>query len=145
MVARADWSSVRHSLKTYRRLILFVTVPFTLVVYFFSEPLVQILFERGKFTATDTLLVSQIQAMYILQLPFYTLGILCVRLISSLEANYILMWGTVISFAVNISLDIVFMRFFGVAGIALSTTIVYLISWIFLSTMLHRKLKHVAG
>jgi len=83
--------------------------------------------------------------MYVLQVPFYTLGILFVRLISSIQANYILMWGTVISFILNITLDYLLMRILGVAGIALSTTLVYMTSCVFLWVMLHRKLKQVEG
>jgi putative peptidoglycan lipid II flippase len=145
MVVKADWNSIRHSLKIYSWLILLFTVPFTLLVYVMSKPLVALLYQHGAFTEADTLLVSRIQAMYVLQVPFYTLGILFVRLISSLQANYILMWGTVISFILNITLDYLLMRILGVAGIALSTTLVYVISCVFLWVMLRRKLKQVEG
>lgn len=145
MVATTDWGAVRYSLRTYRRLILWLSIPFTLLVFTFSRPLVALLFQRGKFTEADTLVVSQVQAMYILQVPFHTLGILYVRLISSLQANHILMWGTLISFILNFALDYALMQVFGVAGIALSTTIVYVVSCGFLAAMLRLKLKQVAG
>ncbi len=144
MVGTHNWDGVQHSLRTYRQLILWLSIPFTLLVCVFSEPLVALLFQRGKFTSADTLLVSRVQAMYVLQVPFHTLGILYVRLISSLQANHILMWGTVISFILNFVLDYVLMQILGVAGIALSTTLVYVISCGFLAIMLRLKLKQVA-
>jgi putative peptidoglycan lipid II flippase len=143
MVALGDWGGIRRSFKLYSYLILLVTVPLTILAYMFSRPLVQLLFEGGRFTSADTVAVSRVQAMYLLQVPFYSLGILCVRLISSLQANHILMWGTVINVAVNIVLDLVLMRIFGVAGIALSTSLVYAVSCGFLITMLHKKLNEV--
>jgi len=87
--------------------------------------------------------VSQVQAMYVLQVPFYALGMLFVRLISSLRANSILMWGTAINFLINIMLDYLFMSWWGVAGIALSTACVYVISCFYLGVMLRWKLKQM--
>jgi putative peptidoglycan lipid II flippase len=50
------------------------------------------------------------------------------------------MWGTMISVALNVTLDYLFMKWIGVAGIALSTAVVYLVSFLFLSIMAARLL-----
>lgn len=131
MVAVEDWRGIRHSLRTYTRLILLTTLPLTLGFVYFSEPLVGLLFERGAFTAADTHLVGQVQAFYLLQMPFYMFGILIVRLISSLRANILLMQAASINFFLNIILNYILMQWLGVAGIALSTSIVYLISVVY--------------
>lgn len=141
MVAAADWVGVRHTLKTYSRFALVVTIPPTFFFYLFSGLLVQVLFQRGAFTETDTFVVARVQAMYVLQIPFYTVGILFVRLISSLQANHILMWGTLVNFITNILLDYLLIRIMGVAGIALATTLVYIVSLIFLSALLYLTLR----
>jgi putative peptidoglycan lipid II flippase len=140
MVATADWIGVRHTLRTYVILTLATTIPLTVFLYLFSELIVRVLFQRGAFTEDDVHLVAQVQAMYLLQIPFHTVVILFVRLISSLQANYILMWGTVISFLINIFFDYILMQNMGVAGIALSTSIVYMINLCFLSIMSYRLL-----
>ena len=141
MVAARDWAGVHHTFKTYARFIVYISVPLTAVLYLLSESIISILFERGAFNAEDTKLVSQAQAFYVLQIPFYILGILSVRLISSLKANHILMWGACISLPLNILLNYIFMQWIGVAGIALSTTCVYIVSFLFLSIMLANKLR----
>lgn len=109
-----------------------MTVPLTLGLLYFSEPLVRVLFERGAFTAADTHLVAKVQTLFLLHIPFYTLSILLVRLISSLQANHLLMWGAVISLVINIVLNYVLGLWLGVAGIALSTSVVYLVSFCYL-------------
>jgi putative peptidoglycan lipid II flippase len=77
MFAHADWRGLRHSLRTWGRLILATTVPLTVVFMILSGPLVALVFERGAFTARDTTVVASVQAMYLLQIPFYTHGIQC--------------------------------------------------------------------
>jgi putative peptidoglycan lipid II flippase len=141
MVAMGDWLGVRHTLKTYARLILLVTVPVTLVLVYFSESLVGLLFQRGAFTVADTHLVGQVQAFYLMQAPFYVLGTMLVRLISSLKANYVLMWGTIISVFLNVTLNYLFMKWLGIPGIALSTSVVYTLSFGYLLFMLIRLLQ----
>jgi putative peptidoglycan lipid II flippase len=141
MVAQSDWLGVRHTLRTYVRLILLTTVPLTLLCIYLSEWLVQVIFERGAFTMADTQVVSQVQAFLLLQIPLYLVGILIVRLVSALKANWVLMWGCVINFVVNVVLNYVLMQWLQVAGIALSTSLVYLVSVIYLSIMLERVLK----
>jgi len=143
MVASNDWIGVRATFKTYARLVLVITVPMTLVFFYLSGPIVAFLFERGAFTMGDSRLVGQIQALYILQIPFYVLGIMIVRLISSLKANHILMWGALINLVLNIFFNILFMRLMGLKGIALSTSCVYMFSLLFLgyfaSVIMRRK------
>ncbi len=140
MVVAEDWRGVRHTFKVYARLILFFSVPLTALLFLFSESIIAMLFERGAFTAEDTQLVGQVQAYYLLQVPFYMLGILLVRLISSLGANHILMWGACISLPLNILLNYILMQWMGVSGIALSTVCVYAVSFLYLSLLLNRKL-----
>ena len=141
MVAVYDWAGIRHTLKTYTYLILIVTIPLTLILVYFSAPLVRLLFERGAFTSMDTWRVSQVQALFLLQLPFYFTVILTVRLISSLKMNRILMQAAVINIFSKTILNYFLMKRLEVAGIALSTTLVYMISLIYCSTMLYRQIK----
>lgn len=141
MVAVADWKEVRHTLQIYVTLIFKTTIPLTLLAVLLSEPIVSLLFQRGAFTATDTHVVGQVQAFLLLQVPLYLAGIVIVRLISALKANHILMWGCVLNFIVNVVLNYVFMQWLQVAGIALATFVVYVVSVIFLSYMLLRLLK----
>ncbi|MEK6302026.1 MAG: lipid II flippase MurJ [Acidobacteriota bacterium] len=145
MVAARDWPGIRYSLKVYTRLVLLASAAATIVFVLLSKPIIQLLFERGAFTPVDTLQVAEVQRLYILQLPVYLAGMLFVRLLSALKANRILMWGTVISFVLNIALDYVLMRWLGVAGIALSTTLVYSGSFTFLVLMTLRVLKRAGA
>jgi len=124
-------------------LILLVTIPLTFVLVYFSEPIVRLLFERGAFTSVDTLRVSQVQALFLLQLPFYFLGILMVRLISSLNMNHILMQAATINLLLKVVFNYLLMKWMGVAGIALSTALMYTASFIYCSIMLYGRIQGV--
>ena len=145
LIGARDWGAVRRVVRTYSLLILLVTVPAALALCVLSEPLVRLIFERGEFTAADTRLVGRVQALYALQIPFYVLGILFVRLISAAAANRVLLFGSLLNLTLNVVLNYVFMRRLGVAGIALSTACVYAASCAFLVTAAFRMLPGLRG
>lgn len=133
MVSAGDWAGCRHTLKRYSALALAVTVPCTLLLIVFSRPIVVILFQRGAFTAADTNVVSRVQICYLIQIPFYVLGMLFVRFLSAARRNEVLLCGAGISLVLDIALNFILMRYWGVAGIALSTSGVYLCLCIFVA------------
>ncbi len=143
MVARREWSGIRRTLLVYGRLIAIVTIPLTLLAIYFSPAIVRLLFERGAFTSDDTRMVAAIQSLYLLHVPFLMLGILFVRLASSLQRNQILLWGAAITLPLNVVLNAVFMRSLGVAGIALATSVIYVVSATYLFVAVRRALREV--
>lgn len=141
MVAASDWGGIRHTLKTYIYLILLVTIPLTIILVYFSLPIVRLFFERGAFTSADTWRVGQVQSLFLLQAPFYFLGILIVRLISSLNMNRVLMEVAIINLLSKLFFNYFLMKRMGVAGIALSTTLMYIVSFIYCSIMFYRRVQ----
>ncbi|WP_295615538.1 lipid II flippase MurJ [Chamaesiphon sp. GL140_3_metabinner_50] len=143
MVASDDWHGIRNSLKHYLMLIFAGSLPLTGFIIVFSEPIVRIMLQRGSFTADDTIVVAHIQSSFAIQVPFYIGCMLVVRLISAMRKNYILMIGSAFNLTINIGLNYLFMRWLGVAGIALSTSFVYVFSFFFLLAFVLRNLKKI--
>ena len=127
MAAENDWKGCRHTINRYSLLILVTTLPFTIILIAFSKPLVRALFQRGAFSAADTNLVSWVQICLAIQLPFYIWARLFIRFISSVRQNHILLYTSAITLALDVLLNLIFMRWWGVAGIALSTSVVSMI------------------
>ena len=140
MVACQDWGKLKHTFHHYLKLIFVCTIPLTVFIVLASEPLVQVLYQRGAFTEESTAIVAQVQASYALQIPFYISSILVVRLISSLRLNYILMWGSGLNLMLNIVLNCLLIDWLGVSGISLSTSCVYLCSFLFVTFSLKAKI-----
>jgi putative peptidoglycan lipid II flippase len=133
MVAHKDWAGLRHTLKRYLSLIFLFTIPLTAGFFVFSYPIVESLYQRGSFTPLDTQLVSQVQALYVLQVPLAVATGLIARLLSALLAAQVILWAAAINFVLNFILNILFIRQMGVAGIALSTSCAALVTFCFMS------------
>ena len=145
MVAARDWRQLRQTLRTFVLLILLVTIPITVLLSVFAEQIVTLVFQRGAFTAADTTRVAEVQAWFALQLPFFGVSLLFSRLISSLGANQLLLVQAALCLVVNAVMTYGLSRVFGVAGIALGTTLMYVVALIYLAIMAHRTLLRVEG
>lgn len=132
MVARREWATIRATLRVYVRLIVLISVPATIILILASPLIVRLLFQRGAFTPADTRLVGTIQSLYLTQVPFVMIGMLFVRLASALQRNRILLVGAMITLPLNVMLNLVLTRYLGVAGIAVSTTLVFVTSCCYL-------------
>jgi putative peptidoglycan lipid II flippase len=144
MVASDDWAGIRNSFRHYLLLIFAASVPLAGAIILLSEPIVRVLLQRGSFNANDTQIVAQIQSCFALQIPFYIGCMLVVRLISAMRTNKILIVGSACNLAINIGLNYLFMQWLGVAGIALSTSFVYMFSFFFLLFFVLRNLKSIS-
>jgi putative peptidoglycan lipid II flippase len=143
LVAQARFQELRALLRQYAILTIGVTVPFTALLVGASDFTVSLLFERGSFGAGESALVASVQSAYALQIPFFALAIIAVRLISAMQANTLLLFSAAISLVLDIVLNWFFSRQFGVAGIALSTSIVYVVSCLFLWSVALNKLRRL--
>lgn len=132
MVAKGQFSLCRRTLNTYRAITVAVTVPITALLIIFSKPLVTTLYQRGAFSAADTAVVSHVQMMLSIQIPFYALSMLHVRLISAMKRNDLLLYAAAINLTLDVILNVICMKYWGVAGIALATSFYYIVSSTFI-------------
>lgn len=123
-----DWPAMRQTLRSWILLILVATVPLVLLCAAYSTPIVRLLFARGAFGAADTATVAAVQAAFILQVPFYLAGILLVRALTALDRGSDVLKIAVVNFACNLAGNLILMRLFGLVGIAVSTSLVYLVT-----------------
>jgi putative peptidoglycan lipid II flippase len=134
-VAAGDIAGVRQTLRLCAFLVVACSLPFMAAIIYFSRPIVGLVFQRGAFTADDADVVGRIQRAFVLQIPSYLMGMVLVRLISSIRANHILFWVAVINLTVSCALGYCLARAFGVVGIALTTSVVSAISCAYLALM----------
>lgn len=139
MIERREDVLLKQTLFTYTRLILVFASVAAILLSVFSLEIIGTLFERGKFTATETAVAAFVQEMAVLQLPFYLLNILYMRVIMARRIGGYLTLVTVVSISLNIVLNTIFSRYYGVAGIALSTSCVYLWSSCALAYLIRAK------
>ncbi len=102
----------------------FVMFPVGLVLAVYAVPAIELIYERGKFTADDTVRVAQLLAIYAFSLTFEAAIVVFARAYNALLDAKTTMFGGIINLLGNVSLNYILMRYYGVYGIALATVLV---------------------
>ncbi|PVX47014.1 putative peptidoglycan lipid II flippase [Flavobacterium sp. 103] len=124
--------------KAYRVLYQSITTVFftSLIIaaflFIFSETTITLLFERGNFTAQNTLVVSQIQKIILIYVPFYIATIIIIKFLTSINKNIHMFYASIINLVLNVILNYYFAKKYGIYGLAIATTLVYSINFIVL-------------
>ena len=128
LVAKQDWDGLRRMVRGSSGLIVVGSIPIVLVFWFAAEPVVRLVFERGEFTAEDTSKVADVVMFAGLQVPGSILLTLAARIVMAMRKNRFVVISAVVGLGANVGLNIVFMDWFGVKGVALSTAMVNVLS-----------------
>ena len=140
LVAAGRHAELRSHLRLYSRLILWASLIPVAALVLQSDRIVVLLFERGAFTPEHSATVGSVQALYLLQIPFYLTGILGVRMLTAVGRGRVVMSIAAVNVLAKVVGNLVFMRWLGVAGIALSTSFVYALSCVLIFAALNRYL-----
>ncbi len=99
-----------------------------ILTIFFSENIISFLFERNEFTAEDTNIVSKIQQIAFIYVPFYLCTLILVKFLTSINKNKFMAWVSLFSLVANIILNFLLIKKYGVYGLVMATTIIYILS-----------------
>ena len=106
---------------------LFISLPSAIGLYFLSNSIIYILFERGEFLRQDTILTASVLSMFALGLPAYVFIKVLVTCFFAREDTKTPLYISIVSVLTNIILSLIFIQSMRETGIALATAIS---SWI---------------
>lgn len=129
--SRAISENLTHAYKQFFKVLKVIFTGAALVTALaivFSHDIIRLLFERKEFTADHTQIVGDLQQIALLYIPFYLCTLVTVKFLTAINKNGFMAWTSLWNLALNLLLNIVFVKFYGVYGLVLSTTVVYIIS-----------------
>ena len=132
MVAERDWQACRRTVRTWARGLGAVSVPIALLLIVGAGPLVRITLQHGAFHPQDTAVVKSVLAMYAIQIPFFVVSRVFYRFIVAMRRTDLVLYCGVLNLGIDVVLNLVLMRWMGVAGIALSTSLWSISTLVFL-------------
>lgn len=141
MVARKDWKRCGHTVSTWVWLTAGVSVPVAAALIEGSHLLIRLTFQHGAFGPHDTAVVGPVLAMYAIQIPFFVCSRVYYRFLVALRRTDLIFYCGLLNLGLDILLNLVLMRWLGVAGIALATSLWTVSTFIFLWYWAHKLLR----
>ncbi len=146
LAARGDTAGLRRMLDSGLRQIAFLLVPAGLVSIVLAEPIVRLVYERGEFTAENTVVVGQCLQAFAIGLVFNGWMLILNRSFYAVQSNWVPTAVALGAVGLNVLLDAVFYRL-GIWGIPLATSAVNVVASVVLLVLMRRRigLEHVGA
>jgi putative peptidoglycan lipid II flippase len=139
-VAKGELENLKQTISFSMRLILFITIPASIALIALREPIISVLFQRGAFGASSTVLTSQ-------ALLYYTIGLWAFSLIRVVDSAFFSLQdrksplkAAFAALLVNIICSVILMFPLKHGGLALATSIASAANVLMLMFILKKKI-----
>ncbi len=132
MIAHEDWHECGRSLRIWAWSTASVATLVAVVLTAGAQTLVRLIFQHGAFGPQDTSAVSIVLAMYALQIPFFACSRVFYRFLVAMRRTDLILYCGLLNLALDVILNLVLMKRYGVAGISLATSLWTMSTLIFL-------------
>ncbi len=122
-VARGEFEALRRTYISSLLMALSLALPSAVGLLTFSEPIVKLIFERGRFTPQDTLNTALALSLFALALPAYASTKVSTPLFYALKRPKIPMVSSFLSVTINLLVVLATLKNLGFRAIALGTSI----------------------
>lgn len=136
---------VRRQSQRALRMMLLLTVPTAVIGAAIATPLTRLVYEYGRFQATDTVLTAQAFRIYMLGLPWYGGMHLLSRCFYATHDTMTPALVGLVALVANVAGDVLFMQVFSHWGIALARGVALLISAVIFYILFQRRCERLAS
>ncbi|MDE0076565.1 MAG: murein biosynthesis integral membrane protein MurJ [Caldilineaceae bacterium] len=140
-VAAGDRAQLMATLSGLLRLILFLSIPAAFLLYVLDEPLIELLFQRGRFDAASTQAVAFALRFFALGLVAHAVVEIVVRVFYALHDTATPVVAGVATVALNILLSLALIGRLSFGGLALANSIATALEMLVLLVLLARKVR----
>lgn len=136
-----DWKGIFNLTRDNLSNVMMIIVPLMLGVMFLSTELMQIIFQRGAFTAEDSIKGGMVLLFYSPTLIAMSTNEILSKMFFSLHQSKKPMIATLTNLSLNIILNLLVYKKYGINGLAAATTVATLIGILVLSLMARKQFR----
>lgn len=122
-----------------------ITMPISIGAFILAEPIVRILFEKGKFDASATIATSHVLAYYAIGMVATGFREVLVRVFYSLKDTKTPMKNSILCVTFNIIFNLILIKYLKAPGLALGSSISAILAAAFLMFSLRKKIGKLNG
>lgn len=126
-VVQKNTEAIKRLFQSLSSLIIFGGVITSLGIYLLGQPLIDMLLKRGALTDSDAQTIARLWFFYTIGLIPMVWGIFIAKFFQASSSPVILTKLALVSFLLNITLNLLLVKVYGVLGLAISTSLTYLV------------------
>jgi putative peptidoglycan lipid II flippase len=141
--AVGDEAGIRRTTAQAMAMMMVLNVPATLGLVTLADPIIRLLFERGRFTASDTASTAAALRLYAVGLLGYATARIISPVFYAMKRSRVPVMVSLCTVAINLAANVTLVRVMGFRGLALGTSLAMLVNGVALLLLLRRRLHGV--
>lgn len=122
-VAEKDESNLKELLKNVVCTLCFIIIPISFFCIIYSNDMVTVAFQRGAFNESASLLTSNVFSSYCIGMLFIAIATIITNVFYAYGDTKITMYISIVEIILNVVFNLIFIRFWGVPGLAVATSV----------------------
>lgn len=139
--AAGEEEKAKALMKTSLKILIFIIAPITVGILLLADPFIALVYERGEFTAQDTVLTASALRGYAVGMLFMSVNEVLTKAFFSEKRVIVPMVSSLISMGANIIAVILFAERMGVFGVALISALATALNCVINYCVMHRRKK----
>ena len=135
-----DFSGLKRLASMGLRVAWAITIPLTALVVALNLPIVRLLFQRGAFDQQAAVITGRILSLYIIGFPFLATVRMLVAVFYAKQDTRTPFFIRAAMLGFNLAGDLILMRLLGVFGLALATSLTYVVNAFLVGRLLRRSI-----
>lgn len=127
LASNKNWGGLKKYAITWFVIVLILSISLLMLWKSLALEFVSLIYQHGSFSHNDSIKVAGIQEVYVLQIPFFLVAMVGMRVLNSTKNNHILCLISGICFLSNFMLDNYLKLNMGLKGIAWGTNISFIL------------------
>jgi putative peptidoglycan lipid II flippase len=123
LIAKNQMVTARRELSVFLLLLTFLFVPVSVALFVWAEPIVSLLFKGGDFGSDDVVEVARVLKYAAIQIPIFAGNVLLLKFAISTKHVKAILVSALVGLLINVVASMLFMKYMGVAGIALGASL----------------------
>jgi len=135
-----DYPGIRSLLGYIFKTLIFILLPYLILVSTYNREIISLLYQRGAFTANSTTMTALAFFLYSLAVPGYACQEIFNRLYYALKNFKVPMTVSLFCLTLKVILDLILYKTAGIAGISLSTAFCLLLYGVIMGLMIRKNI-----
>jgi len=138
--ARQDMDKLKQRLSQGIRATGFIVLPVSMFMFVFSRPIIIVTLRHGIFTTAGAERTANVLAYFVIGLLPFSTFLLLARVFYALKDTATPMKVNALGVPINIALDVLLVRFYGVTGLSMGHSITYTVTSVIMLLALRRRI-----
>lgn len=145
LVASGEHEKAKVKLRKTLDSMIFLLIPASVGIVVLAEPIVVLLLQRGNFDQHSVMMTTSALRCYTVSLLFLAVRDALVKMFYAYKDTRVPAATSIVAILVNIGLNFLFSRFWGLSGLALATSVAAILQCSTLWVLFHRKHQKLAN